>query len=64
MDSSLTDETLMNLHVHTHTMLICMYIQHTFHAISSIGYLVMAEDKNTLKFRQSRTITPLLPMTP
>ena len=35
-------DTLMKLHMHNHTIII--YIQYTFHVITSIGYLVMAED--------------------
>ena len=42
-NSSITDDTLMKLHVHNHTMTI--YIQYEFHEMSSIGYKVMAEDE-------------------
>ena len=41
-NSSITDDTLMQLHVYNHTVVI--YIQYKFHVISSIGYLVMVED--------------------
>ena len=41
-NSSTSDDTLMNLHVHNYTMVV--YIQYKFHEIPSIGYLVMAED--------------------
>ena len=41
-NSSITQNTLMKLHMHNHTMVI--YIQFKFHEIPSIGYLVMAED--------------------
>ena len=40
--SSRTNDTLMILHVHNHTIVI--YIQYKFHEITSFGYLVMAED--------------------
>ena len=51
-DSLKTDDTLMKLHVHNHSMVI--YIQYKFQEILFIGYLVMAEDKKSLKFRQSK----------
>ena len=31
-----------------------IYIQHKFHEIPSIGYLVMAEDKTNVKLRESK----------
>ena len=40
-NSSVTDDTLVKLYVHNHTMVI--YIQYKLHEILSIGYLVMAE---------------------
>ena len=39
-NSSITDDTLMKLHMHN----IVIYIQYKFHEIPSIGYLVMAEN--------------------
>ena len=50
-DSFIADATLMKLHMHNHTMVIC--IQYKFHEVSSICYLVMAEDGQTdeRKFR-------------
>ena len=52
-NSSITDYTLMKLHVHNHTMVI--YIQYKFYEVPSIAYKVMAEDgKKSLKFRQSK----------
>ena len=48
-----TDDTLMKLHVHTHTIVINN--QYKFHEIPFIYYLVMAQDyKKTLKNRQSK----------
>ena len=44
-NSTITDATLMKLHVHNHTMVI--YGQYMFHEIQSIGYLVMTEDGKT-----------------
>ena len=44
-NSSITNDTLMKLHVHNHT--IAIYIQHKFHEIPSIVYIVMAEDGKT-----------------
>ena len=44
-NSSITDATLMPLHVHNHAIVI--YIQYKFHEIPSIGYLVMVEDRKT-----------------
>ena len=44
-NSSITDDTLMKLYVHNHTM-VFIYIQYKFHNIPYIGYLVMAEDRN------------------
>ena len=41
-NSSITEDTLMKLHVQNHTMVI--YIEYKFQEISFIGYLVMAED--------------------
>ena len=38
----MTDDILMKLHVHNHTIVI--YIQYKFHDIPFIGYLVIAED--------------------
>ena len=37
-NSSTSDDTLMNLHMHNYTMVV--YIQYKFHEIPSIGYLV------------------------
>ena len=52
-NSSLTDETLIKLHMRNYTMV--KYIQQKFHEGPSIGYLVMAEDrKKSLKIRQSK----------
>ena len=45
-NSSITEDTLMKLSVHNHTMVI-IYIQYKFHEIPSIGYLAMAEDGKT-----------------
>ena len=57
-NSSITDKTMMNFHVHNHTMVI--YIQYKFHEIPSIGYKVMAEDgKKYKKLGNQKTITPL-----
>ena len=40
---SITDDTLMKLHMYKHTMVI--YIEYKFHEVSSsICYLVMSED--------------------
>ena len=54
-NSSITDATLMKLHVHNHTMVI--YVQYKFHEITSIGYLAMPEDGklDRWKFRQSNS---------
>ena len=41
-NSSITHDTLLKRHAHNHIMAI--YIQYAFYEISSIGYLVMAED--------------------
>ena len=41
-NSSISDDTLMKLHVRNHTMAI--YIHNKFHKIPYIGYLVIAED--------------------
>ena len=52
-NSSITDYTLMKLHLHNHIKVI--YIQYKFHEIPSIAYKVMAEDgKKSLKFWQSK----------
>ena len=40
------------MHLHNNTKVI--YIQYKFHEIPSNGYLVIAEDKISLKFRQSK----------
>ena len=54
-NSSLTDETLIKLHMRNYTMVKYTCFQHKFHESPSIGYLVMAEDrKKSLKFRQSK----------
>ena len=44
-NSSITEDILMKIHTHNHTMV--LFIQHKFHEIPSIGYLVMAEDGKT-----------------
>ena len=44
-NSLITDDTQVKLRVHNHSIVI--YIQYTFHEIPFIGYLVMADDKNT-----------------
>ena len=44
---SITDETLMKLHMHNHIMVI--YIQYKFDEIPFIGYLVIAEDGNIIE---------------
>ena len=41
-NASITENTLIKLHMHNHTMVI--YIQCKFHESPSIDYLVMAED--------------------
>ena len=47
-NSSITDDNLMKLHLHKHT--IVLYIQHKFHEIPSVGYKVMAgTEKKSLK---------------
>ena len=52
-NSSITDDTLMKLHVNNHTML--LYNQYKFHENQFISYLVMAEDgKKTLKYTHSK----------
>ena len=57
-NSSITDDTLMKLHVHNHTMVI--YIQFTFHEIPFIINIVMADDgKNHWHIGNQRVITPL-----
>ena len=50
-NSSINHDTLMELHVHNHTIVIC--IQYKFHEISFIGYLVMAEDGKFIECKQS-----------
>ena len=37
-----------------HNLTMVIYIQYKFHEILSIGYLVMAEDGKSLKFRDSK----------
>ena len=42
----------MKLHIHNYTMVI--YIQYKVHDIPFNGYLVLAEDGNSLKSRQTK----------
>ena len=51
-NSYITDDTLMKLHLHNHTMV--LYIQYKFHEIPFISYLVMVEIGEKIKFRQSK----------
>ena len=44
-NSAITDDTQIKLHLHNLT--IAIYIQYKFHEVSSIGYLVMAEDRKS-----------------
>ena len=61
-NSSITDDTLIKLYMHIHTIVI--YIQYKFHEILSVSCLVMAEDrKNHRKLGNQRAITPLQLMT-
>ena len=62
-NTSLTNDTLLTLHVHTKTWWYLFSI--SFIKIPFIGYLVMAEDeKKILKFSQSNVKTPLYLITP
>ena len=51
-NSYFNHDSLMKLHMHNHTMVV--YNQYKFHEFPSIGYLVMAEVRKSLKFRQSK----------
>ena len=46
-NSAITDNTLMKLCVHNHTMVV--YIQYKLHETPSIGYLVMGEIGKIIK---------------
>ena len=56
-NSSITDYSLVKLHMHNHTMVI--YVQGKFHEIPSITYKVMPEDGKIIEIRNQRAITPL-----
>ena len=56
----ITDDTLIKLHVHNLTIAIYIYIQLKFHVITSIGYLVMAEDRNLKKNFCKQTVENLI----
>ena len=54
----MTDDTLIKLHEDNLTIVI--YIQHKFHVIPSIGYLVMAEDRNFKRNFCKQTVENLI----
>ena len=55
-NSSLTEYTLMKLHVHKHIMVI--YIQFKFHDSPSITYKVMAEDSQNQRNLSNQRAIP------
>ena len=61
-NSYITNDTIMELHVHNYTMVIIFSI--SFIKFHPVGYLAMAEEGKHLNLGTQRAITPLLLTTP